>query len=241
MRNELYTTYLSEILTQLRLLRVDKEASVVLVGSHARNKQTWRSDMDFIVVTPERIRRWKVPLNVHIIFDTRNEFTDKLIHGNDFQQWAVRFGKLLMDYSGWWNTVKNSEGIDIWPDWRLKIRHAKKAQSIASQLLMDDDWDNAEEEFLLSASHIARALLLRNKIFPLSRPELAWQLKLIGQDDLSNVMERLICGTKTHEDLIEISKTICLILENLRLEAEESEESKSLAASYKKLTASVPV
>ncbi|MBF0487831.1 MAG: hypothetical protein HQK98_06690 [Nitrospirae bacterium] len=201
----------------------------------------WRSDIDFIVVTPERIRRRKVPLNIHIIFDTGNEFIVKLIHGDDFQQGAVRFGKLLMDYSGWWNTVKNSEGIDIGPDWRLKIRHAEKTQSTASQLyIKDGDWDNAEE-YLLSTSHIARALLLRNKIFPLSRPELTWQLKLIGQNDLPNVMERLICGTKTHEYLIATSKTIGIVLENLRLEVEESEESKYLAASYKKLTTSIPV
>ncbi|MBF0458235.1 MAG: hypothetical protein HQK99_10110 [Nitrospirae bacterium] len=239
MKNEMsYNTYIGEILAQLQLLHVDEEASLVLVGSYVRNRQTWRSDRDFIVVTPDRIKRWRVPLNIHIIFNTRNEFIDKLIHGNDFQHWAIRFGKVLVDAAGWWNTVKNSEGItDIWPDWRLKIRHAEKAQSIAYQLLMDNDWDNAEDEYLLTASHIARALLLRNKIFPLSRPELPEQLKLIDHDDLSNILERLIDGIKTHEDLITLSNTIALILKDLRLTADESEKSEYLTASFDKLTA----
>jgi hypothetical protein len=231
MKNET-TAYQSEILSQLQLLHLEKEASVILVGSYARNKQTWQSDMDFFVITPQRINRWKTPLNIHILFDTRNEFIDKLIYGNDFQQWALRLGIALMDDTGWWSTLKNSEGIYVWPDWRLKIRHALKSQSIASQLLLDNDWDNAGEEYLIVASHIARALLLRNNIFPLSRPELPGQLKLIGQDVLSNIIERLIDGINNPEDLITLSNTIYLISQELRLAYEESKPSDaSLPAS----------
>ncbi|MBF0319334.1 MAG: nucleotidyltransferase domain-containing protein [Nitrospirae bacterium] len=214
-------TYPGEIITQLRLLSVDKKASVVLVGSYARNTQTWRSDMDFFVITPRRINRWKVPLNIHILFDTRKEFIDKLNNGNDFRHWAMRYGKVLVDDTGWWNTIKNNDGIDIWPDWRLKLRHAEKSRSIASQLLFDAAWDNAGEEYLMVASHIARALLLRDKIFPLSRPELPGQLRIIGHEVLSNIIDRLMDGIDQPKDLLNIATSIDLMLKELLLADED--------------------
>ncbi|MBF0517933.1 MAG: hypothetical protein HQK97_12645 [Nitrospirae bacterium] len=110
----------------------------------------------------------------------------------------------------------------------MKVKHAKKSLSIASPLLLDNDLDNAQDEYLLVASHIARALLLQSKIFPLSRPELPEQLKLIGQNDLSKIIEGLIYGIETHEELITLSKTIDMILSNIQLEADDSGQSEYL-------------
>ncbi|TET41930.1 MAG: hypothetical protein E3J66_04575 [Dehalococcoidia bacterium] len=197
--------YLTEILVKLQQAQVLEEATVVLLGSIARGKQTWRSDIDFLVITPVYVRHWRVPINVHVHLETREVFLKKLNQGNDFQGWAVRFGKVCADASGWWTQVLADKGRQAWPDWRLKVQHARKRQSVASRLLADGDGDGAEEEYLMVAAHIARALLLRSHVFPLSRPELPAQLVEIGLREDARSVERLMNGTNDLDELRQIA------------------------------------
>ena len=51
--------------------------------------------------------------------------------------------------------------------------------------------DAAREELLLAACHLARAILLRDGVFPLSRPELPDQLQAMDAE-LAKLLRRLI-------------------------------------------------
>lgn len=197
--------YLAKIIAKLQKAQALEEATVVLIGSSAREKQTWRSDIDFLVVTQMCLPRWRVPVDLHVQLETRETFLRKLNEGNDFEAWAVRFGKICTDASGWWHQVLADKGCQVWPDWRLKVKHARKRQSIASRVLADGDRDAAEEEYLMLAAHVARALLLRAHVFPLSRPEMPAQLVEIGFPEEARLLDRLINGTKDFDKLRQIA------------------------------------
>ncbi len=203
--NSTVKRHLADIVAKLQEVQASAEATVILVGSAAREKQTWRSDTDFLVITPMGLPRWRVPVDLHIHFETRETFLKKLNRGNDFEAWAVRFGKVCTDASGWWPQALADKESQVWPDWQLKVHHARKRQSIASRMLEDGDWDAAEEEYLMFATHIARAFLLRAHVFPLSRPEMPAQLVEIGLPSDAHLLDQLISGTKDVEELQQIA------------------------------------
>ena len=62
---------------------------------------------------------------------------------------------------------------------------------MASGLLDVGDLDAASEELLFAASHVARATLLRDGVFPLSRPELPSQLDTVDSS-LGRLLEALM-------------------------------------------------
>ena len=64
---------------------------------------------------------------------------------------------------------------------------------MAFELLEVGDVDAASEELLFAASHVARAVLLKQGVFPLSRPELPSQLKDVDPS-LAGLLAELIEG-----------------------------------------------
>lgn len=62
---------------------------------------------------------------------------------------------------------------------------------MAAALLGVGDFDAASEELLLGASHVARAVLLKHRLFLLSRPEMPSQLKTTDVR-LAELLERLL-------------------------------------------------
>ncbi|MHB0886115.1 MAG: nucleotidyltransferase domain-containing protein [Bacillota bacterium] len=178
-----------EVLQRLRDLGELDTASVIVLGSVARGRQTPNSDIDFLVLTKSSTRRWVPPIDVHLHLETRDEFLSRLRRGEDFEAWAVRFGVTVSDPSGWWESTRlNPDLRRIWPDWRNKVDQAEKRRRLAEQLLEDGDIEGAAEEYLMSASHLARAVLQKAGVFPLSRPEMPGQLDVLGQADLSRAL-----------------------------------------------------
>ncbi len=161
---------LASIRVELDKVGVLEQSTVILVGSLARAARTWRSDTDFVVVTPVPVKRWSIPIDVHIHLTTREAFLQKLDEGNDFEAWTIRFGKVCLDPSGWWLSFIGKGRDQKWPDWRVKVKHARKRQSMARAMLDIGDHDAAEEEYLMAEAHIARALLLRSGVFPCLDP-----------------------------------------------------------------------
>jgi len=185
------------------------EATVVLVGSAARGTQTWRSDTDLLVVTPKPIPRWRVPVDLHLHMETHDQFLEHLRHGEAFRAWALRFGKVVSDPSGWWGEVEAGVESSKWPSWRLKLDHVRKKRlPIASRLLEDGDEEAAQEEYLAIASQVARALLLRENVFPLSRPEIPSQLRQVGRHQLADAIEMLVRRSTDLGELETIAKCI---------------------------------
>ena len=166
-------------------------ATVVLVGSGARGALNWRSDIDVLVLHDDRIRL-KRPGDIHLQQDSRSRFIRRLENGDDYPGWALRFGMPMRDPDGWWaERVAAERENPHWPDWRAKMEHARKRIRMALDLLEVEDMDAASEELLFATSHVARATLLKEGVFPLSRPELPTQLEDVDPS-LARLLERLI-------------------------------------------------
>ncbi|HEY6768900.1 MAG TPA: HEPN domain-containing protein [Candidatus Sulfotelmatobacter sp.] len=90
-----------------------------------------------------------------------------------------------------WLAIVSSSDAVIWPDWRKKIRHAARRLTLAATLLETGDLEAAAEEMLYAVSHTARAVLLKNGIFPLSRPEIIGQLRDSGHEHLGTLLQDL--------------------------------------------------
>ena len=168
-------------------------ATVVLVGSVARGAMNTRSDIDVLVLHADSRRlRLKRPGDIHLQQDSRSRFLRRLQNGDDYPAWALRFGMPVHDPDGWWAEQAEAElRVPHWPDWRAKTEHAGKRMRTASEMLDMGDVDAASEELLFAASHVARATLLKQGVFPLSRPEMPSQLAAT-HPGLARLLERLI-------------------------------------------------
>ena len=169
--------------------------TVVLVGSYARGVTNQQSDVGVLVLHDGGHRiRLKRPGDIHLQQDSRSRFLKRLREGYDYPAWALRFGLPLRDPDGWWSEQVASEAAAPHrPDWRAKLKYARKRTRMASELLAVDDTDAASEELLFATSHLVRATLLKAGEFPLSRPELPSQLKTLDSH-LAQLLKRLMIG-----------------------------------------------
>ncbi len=184
------------------------DATIILIGSAARGKETWRSDVDLLVITPALAGKMRSPRRFHLLYQTRERFVSRLNSGDDFAVWAFRYGRPLSDDSRWWQDMLAQPPNVPWPDWEQKLGQADKRLIAARKALEDGDTEAAEEEYLMAASHLARASLLRAGVFPLSRPELPDQLRVIGRVDESQMLAELILGEAPDSRLKEIGSEL---------------------------------
>jgi hypothetical protein len=178
----------------------DKQISVILIGSVARSTHTSQSDLDLLVISdrPPLIERH--PDRLHVQALTAQQFTERLRAGDDFAAWCVRYGVPILTSKLWLDIASSAEAT-IWPDWHKKVRHAARRLTLAAALLETGDIAAASEEMLYAVSHTARAILLNNRVFPLSRPEIISQLREAGHERLSKVLQDLSFQTSTKEAL----------------------------------------
>ena len=183
------------VLDALASSRMLESATVVLIGSSARESTHERSDIDILVIHEDDCRiRLARPGDIHLQQDRRSRFLKRLEDGDDYPGWALRFGIPVHDPGGWWaERVAAELETPHWPDWRPKADYAKKRIKFSGELLDTGDIDAASEEMMFAASHVARAVLLKKGQFPLSRMELPSQLEKIAPD-LARLLGRLIVG-----------------------------------------------
>jgi predicted nucleotidyltransferase len=165
------------------------DCAVLLIGSAARGCRTEDSDIDLLFVTTGKVSKLPVMSGYHIKSITENDFLKRLNAGEDFEAWCIRYGQTLVD-RGVWRRVSAS-GNGIWPRWETKVVHAARRLFLAAQLSKMGDRAAAREELIFVLGHIARGLLLKTGTFPLSRPELASQVKELGYPHLADMHERL--------------------------------------------------
>lgn len=204
------------VLEALRQAGLARRAVVVLIGSYAREVSSWRSDIDILVLLPEsRVTRLKPPFGAHLHVETAERFARKLDEGDDFAISAVRYGQLLYDKSGFWAKLRDRLEHAKWPGWLDKIAHAKRRLAIGDKCLEMGDYDAAAEEYLFAATQLARAVLLRQRIYPLSRPELSEQLAGIGWADLASDLQDLLHLDLKEAELRRISESLKRSLDDL--------------------------
>ena len=195
---------IAELCGQIEKLNKGVSISVVLIGSAARGAETWRSDIDLLVLSeqPLMLPRDRGRFHLHVSDEAR--ILKRLEDGDDFPAWCVRYGIPVLD-SGIWTKLVESDEARIWPDWAKKVPHATRRLLIASFLLRSGDEEAAGEELLYALGHVARMILLRSNVFPLSRGELVAQVKDVGFLHLSTGLEALL---SEHPDTISLRQYI---------------------------------
>ncbi len=194
------TRLVTDFTTELRALNPERDLNVILVGSVARGTETLQSDLDLLVVSDAEIRLPAPRGRLHVQWFTEDAFREKLRSGDDFAAWCVRFGVPLIS-SAAWTSIINSTEAEAWPEWRKKVTHATRRLFLATAMLDAGDLDASAEETLYAVSHTARALLLRQGAFPLSRPEMVQQLAESGHQALGEQLKELIYGTANERRL----------------------------------------
>ena len=184
---------LALVLHALREAGLLRDSVVVLIGSYAQGATTWRSDVDLLVLYRNARRpKLKIPFGVHLHSEKVDRFRRRLAQSDDYAISALRFGKVLHDRLNVWESLRQEADGAKWPDWRDKMSQAERRISLGDKLLATGDIDAATEEYLLGATQISRAILLRRGIYPLSRLELSTQLRAVGQRSLAADIQRLI-------------------------------------------------
>ena len=181
--------------------------AAVIVGSVARNRSTDRSDIDVLFVSHQQLQRPRCPARVHAQLFRTDEFLQRLRARDDFASWCVRLGLPIAD-PGLWVTITAAPEASNWPDWKLKLAHAMRRLFLASHLLNAGDLTAASEEALYAATHTARALLLRSRVFPLSRPEVVEQLAAAGHRPLADSLRSLLAK---EEDRRFLYRSLCYL------------------------------
>ena len=187
------------ILRELKTAGMLERAALVLIGSAARGVQTRRSDIDLLLVLAGDGRLGvRAPVDLHLQQESRARFLARLRSGDDYPAWALRYGQVIHDADGWWAAQAEDEKASArFPDWTPKTALAGKSLRWATELLAVGDMDAFEEQCLYAVSHLARALLLRRGVMPLSRPELAAQLRGLDEREIASFLEDLARGGVT--------------------------------------------
>lgn len=204
---------LALVLQGLRESGLLKGSIVILTGSYAHGTETPKSDLDVLVLQYGSRERIRAPYGVHLQVEELDDFRKRLTRGDDFVIDALRYGELLHDGLGLWEELRRDLEHAKWPDWRAKIGQARRRIELADELLRSGDLDAATEEYLLTATQVARARLLRKGIYPMSRPQLSQQLVAVGETDLAGDLDRLIDGSFQETQLRRIGRDLRKALE----------------------------
>ena len=159
------------------------------------------------------------PADLHLQQESRAHLLERLHTGDDYPVWALLFGKALHDPDGWWaKAAAEEQASPHTPDWTPKVARAEKSLKWAAELLDAGDADAFEEQCLYAASHVARAVLLERGVMPLSRPEMADQVRE-SNPELARALDELAEGDVSHERAVAIQQAIETSLYQLRKSA----------------------
>ncbi|MGH2656213.1 MAG: nucleotidyltransferase domain-containing protein [Actinomycetota bacterium] len=176
--------YLRQLLEQ-----AGSASPVVLIGSHARGRAVPRwSDVDLLVIG-ERPSE-PVPPRLQVMTLTQDELVRRVNSGDDFAQWALRYGQALSGFQTWARLRERLLASAPWPRSEPKYALARKKLLTARDLLAMGDLPAAEEETRFALAHLARGILLDSGEFPLSRPELDAQLERVGSHRTAHWLKR---------------------------------------------------
>lgn len=194
-----------------RLIAEVEAEFVVLIGSWARGTQSDSSDVDVLVGLPSR-ERCPSAHRIHTICLSSAELSSRAHDGDDVAQWCLRYGVPLSGRERWTRLRERLLKEAPWPDPIKKLERAKSQFSYAESLLHMGDREAAQEELRIGLGHLARGLLLRAQVFPLSRPELPDQVRSIGLAQLARrldqVAARSLEASAIEESLHEARDTI---------------------------------
>lgn len=168
--------------------------SVVLVGSAAVHKSGAKSDLDFLVVG--EADREKVPYfeNSNVILLSKKGFEEKYVRGDDFVISSLVFGKVVHDAGFFMKFFESPLPIFSEELVQEKIRYCEILEGRIYALIKTDD-AQAMEELLHLALQAARIILLKNRVIPETKHDIASQVGFFNKE-LERMLRKLL-GRKT--------------------------------------------
>jgi hypothetical protein len=115
--------------------------------------------------------------------------------GHDVLGWAIKFGRVLFQREAFWTKIvkKWRHHVPLPSPKVARARTAAAYRRLAGVLKLGAE-DAIHEQALCDLTHLARAELLERGVYPISRPELAEQLRVIGETQLARRSDRLLPG-----------------------------------------------
>lgn len=167
--------------------------AIVASGSAVREVES-SADLDLVLVyRGRRPGLTRPPIDVDLRQYEQDDVSTKLASGHDYLSWTVRFGCVLFERDAWWTRLRAE-----WND-RLALPSASEARKRAREtkrhyenMLAVGDRDAAAELLVSMLTHLARAALSDGGVFPQSRPELARQLRGIGEEALADRLDEAL-------------------------------------------------
>ena len=186
---------------------------VALMGSTARGRRTPISDIDFLVVG-SRPGLDDLPMEIDIRALHRDEVLRRVRSGDEYLQWALRFGCIVHDTGVLRQAAQAVLRTGSWPDAERKRGHAQTLLGLATRILGSGDREAAEESVRACLTALAHWILLANQVFPLSRDELSDQILELGSFDLAAALHRSI---HSEPDLDELETMLRLVRHAIEL------------------------
>lgn len=174
--------------------------ALILSGSTARRQRTETSDLDYHLVGPTiETNDLSRELDLHVLSEQKLE--SELLAGDDFVQWSLRFGAVVFDDGAVRCALRLLAERQLWPNFDRKRAHAAKSLELAHRFVATGDKDGALEQVRTALSLAARARLLREGVFPLSRAELPWQLDAIECAEAAKALAETIYASPSLRQL----------------------------------------
>jgi hypothetical protein len=158
------------------------------------------SDLDFMVVG-ERPDFNGVHEDVDVYAASATAFWERLLAGDDYIPWTLRFGCVLHDDGILQAASRHIQEIGLKPSAERKLIQAHRGLSLARLVLESGDVEAAREQCRAALTTIARWLLIANGVFPFSRDELSEQVLALGYADLATALHQLIHDQPRSEEL----------------------------------------
>jgi hypothetical protein len=166
-------------------------SAFVLTGSTARRRRTPISDLDYHVIG-RRPDVSDLPGEIDVVATSAALFRRRLLEGNDFVQWTLRYGCVLHDTGPLREGVRLIVEMDLWPNPNRKFESLDMHRAETERLIRMGDEEAAREQLRAMLTTSARGLLLEAGVFPLTRKELPAQLERLGYPPLAAALRDLI-------------------------------------------------
>lgn len=176
-----------------RAQRDETVDAIVASGSAVREVEV-SDDLDLVLVyRRHRPQLARPPIDVDLRQYERDEVPGKLGTGHDYLSWTVRFGRVLFERDAWWTRLRTQwNGRLALPSASEARKRAHKTKRHYDDMLAVGDGDAASELLVSMLTHLARAALSEGGRFPKSRPELAGQLRGIGEQALADQLDEAL-------------------------------------------------
>ena len=171
-----------------------------LTGSTARGCRTAVSDLDYHVVR-RRPDVSDLPGEVDVFASSGGQLWTKLRDGDDFIHGRSACGCILFDAGIMRDALRCVVTEPLWPDAEKKIARLPEFVGLAERLIRIGDRDAAQDQVRATLTAAARGVLLRERVFPLSRKELPDQLRGIGMAEIGQALEETIYAAVPLEQL----------------------------------------